>query len=120
MTHQKLFTTVRNHLLTQMERSEGRSKDHSVSGITICLYRGPRGLKCAVGVLIPDEKYKPELEGKRITAEEVKIAAGLPTHCMFLAEKLQAVHDDHPPTEWKTKLDGVAEFFRLKVEEVSK
>ena len=27
-----------------------------------CLYRGPGGLKCGIGMLIPDEKYTPELE----------------------------------------------------------
>lgn len=27
-----------------------------------CLYRGPGGAKCAVGVLIPDDLYDPEME----------------------------------------------------------
>ena len=27
-----------------------------------CLYRGPRGLKCAIGWLIPDDLYKPEMD----------------------------------------------------------
>lgn len=28
-----------------------------------CMYRGPNGLKCAIGHLIPDELYSPEMEG---------------------------------------------------------
>src|SRR5271165_456575 len=29
-----------------------------------CLYRGPKGKQCAVGMFIPDEQYTPEMEGK--------------------------------------------------------
>lgn len=30
---------------------------------TNCMYRGPNGLRCAVGHLIPDELYQPAFEG---------------------------------------------------------
>lgn len=29
----------------------------------VCAYRGAKGLKCAVGCLIPDSKYSPDWEG---------------------------------------------------------
>lgn len=29
-----------------------------------CLYRGPNGRKCAVGMFIPDDKYSERMEGK--------------------------------------------------------
>ncbi len=31
-------------------------------GEDFCAYRGPNGLKCAAGWLIPDEEYTPEME----------------------------------------------------------
>lgn len=34
----------------------------SIEGTT-CMYRGPRGLKCAAGHAIPDEVYEPGMEG---------------------------------------------------------
>lgn len=29
-----------------------------------CFYRGPEGIKCAIGHLIPDEEYNPKFEGE--------------------------------------------------------
>ena len=34
----------------------------------LCMYRGPNGLKCALGWCIPDYMYAPEMEG--CSAEE--------------------------------------------------
>lgn len=49
-----------------------------------CLYWGPNGTKCAVGFLIPDELYSPNLENK------------IPTDDSFdkVAEKLGWTTDD--------------------------
>jgi hypothetical protein len=38
----------------------------SIAGVD-CLYRGPDGRKCAIGHLIPDDVYDPEMEGRGIT-----------------------------------------------------
>ncbi len=46
-------------------RSAGDGTFPSVDAEGTCLYRGPNGKKCAIGVLIPDEKYTPHLEGQR-------------------------------------------------------
>lgn len=54
MKRQEIFEMVAKHLFQQKERSmDGK-----------CLYRGPNGKKCAIGILIPDEKYDPDMEGK--------------------------------------------------------
>lgn len=37
-----------------------------------CLYRGPNGTKCAVGHLIADEFYTPELEQLSVRTDELK------------------------------------------------
>lgn len=48
---------------------EGRpfavSPDKNEHGVYPCLYRGPNGTKCAIGLIIPDEEYDPEFENER-------------------------------------------------------
>lgn len=56
MTNQEIFDTVAVHLLTQNKRAT------KANCSTTCQYRTSEGLKCAVGCLIPDEKYTPEME----------------------------------------------------------
>ena len=51
---QEVFDIVVNHLFTQ-----GRPAYDGVRG---CMYRAPDGLRCAVGVLIPDDLYDTEFE----------------------------------------------------------
>jgi hypothetical protein len=51
---QEVFDIVVNHLFTQ-----GRPAYDGDQG---CMYRAPDGLRCAVGVLIPDDLYVPEFE----------------------------------------------------------
>ncbi len=40
---------------------EGNEK--SVSETGVCRYRGSNGSKCAIGCLIPDDKYSKDIEG---------------------------------------------------------
>lgn len=32
----------------------------------LCLYRGPNGVRCAIGHLIPDAQYSPMMEGEPV------------------------------------------------------
>lgn len=50
-----LLKTMSEHLFTQGRLSVGPGGQ--------CLYRGPDGLKCAVGAIIPDSAYEPVIEG---------------------------------------------------------
>lgn len=50
---------IRDHLNTQRARATILD-DY---GYPRCLYRADGGLMCAVGCLIPNERYNPELEG---------------------------------------------------------
>lgn len=73
---------------------------------TVCLYRGPNGCKCAIGMLIPDELYDKNMEGRSLYAfwhrdnEFIGFAsvfqkAGLPAepeNCWFYTH-LQQIHD---------------------------
>lgn len=48
---------------------EGRpfavSPDKNDDGVYPCLYRGPNGTKCAIGLIIPDEEYDSSFENER-------------------------------------------------------
>ena len=60
MKKQEIFDTVAAHLIKQKRRSADK---HGC-----WVYHGVDNLKCAVGCLIPDEIYTPEMEGKNIFA----------------------------------------------------
>lgn len=53
MEPQEIFNKVATHLFTQGEQARND---------TACLYRAKDNKKCAVGCLIPDEMYIPEME----------------------------------------------------------
>lgn len=53
MNAQEIFDTVTVHLFTQGKRATENET---------CMYRTPEGLKCAVGVLIPDDLYHPSMD----------------------------------------------------------
>lgn len=103
MTNQEAFNISAGHLLSQMKVSADE---------TNCLYRGPRGLKCAIGCLIPDELYLPEMENNGI--QHPIFASMLPTVDRALLIELQVCHDRFAPSSWKEKLRGIATFFKLK------
>lgn len=52
---QEILTTV----VTKLREQNAPSIDKDDN----CVYRGPGGRRCALGWLIPDELYKPEIEG---------------------------------------------------------
>jgi hypothetical protein len=116
---QEIFDTTTRALLAQ-----GRPSFNPAEGT--CLYRGPDGTKCAIGHLIPDDAYHPDMENLRAWADRVMEAAGFdgPTGAqsaagMFLAE-LQSAHDEPARTDfnnwlkpWKAKLRRVAALYHL-------
>lgn len=69
----------------------------SLDGDGSCLYRGPEGARCAVGLLIPDDRYTEELEGKVpghnavYQALEGSVPAGLTERDLTA---VQLCHDD--------------------------
>lgn len=102
VTQQEIFTRVASHLLAQNRRSflHGR-----------CAYRGDNGDMCAVGCLITDEAYTPNLEGCTVGKASViraLEASGISVeHTGFLAE-LQEFHDNTIPTFWRQSLEYFA------------
>jgi hypothetical protein len=98
MTPQEIFDTVAVHLMTQGKKSQGAGE---------CLYRGPDGLKCAAGVLIPDEDYTPKMEGKPVS-ELAYFRQGFDAVCVDLIFTMQICHDHQEPEAWLKRLDETA------------
>lgn len=86
---QATFEKVARHLFAQGKQSKEPGPDWT----SVCLYRGPEETSCAVGCLIPDELYSPDMEYKSVT----HIANGLKQlpefSDMLLLNDLQEIHD---------------------------
>ena len=117
MTAQEIYDTVARALLAQ-----GRP---SICKYGRCLYRGPDGLKCAIGHLIPDENYDPKFEGLGIDNffyDDVH-GFGFNKKDKNLLVDLQLAHDDtnHWQTNeewrqiWKDRMLSVAKDFDLDI-----
>jgi hypothetical protein len=63
-TKQQVFDQVVKHLLKQGKRAYQEGKG--------CRYRTDDGLKCAVGCLLPDAAYTPDMEGGLVGNPELK------------------------------------------------
>lgn len=102
MSYQRAFNKVYKHLMKQNRRCEN---------IFGCLYRGPGGMKCAIGVLIPDSLYNPSFEGDKIHV----FCPGLSVRRKEFYTKLQKIHDDWPIRQWDSALKDLAHRYNLKV-----
>ena len=123
-TPQSLYDAVARHLLTQREPSRVPPEVPCVGNG--CAYRGERGLKCAIGALIPDELYRPEFEQVGVgeygpEGAAIRAAAGIPEDnptMLNLAGRLQALHDNQRPEAWRGCLERVAADYGLSMPEV--
>lgn len=96
---QVLFDIVAKHLLKQNERSENEDSE--------CLYRGPRGLKCAAGCLIPDDSYHESMEHISWHAL-IYSKHPVPKQHVNLISELQVIHDTQRPLRWIVELRKLA------------
>lgn len=107
-SEQEVFDIISNHLLTQMKRSDAPG----TKGINFCKYLNPDGLKCAAGILIPNDQYNPEFEGK---AWDDLVSEGFAENKhKFLIYELQGIHDWTKPENWKIALIQLAKQYNLK------
>ena len=115
---QKIFDDVAIGLLKQMKRSFIRAG--GVREEPICRYRYGE-LKCAVGHLIPDDKYSPTMEGHAVWFPEVRerlpdriqAAISLDRDVLSLLTDLQGLHDNKSPTVWEDGFETIATKFHL-------
>lgn len=110
LTRQEIFDIVAQHLLTQNEKSYD-----SVNGW--CMYRGPNGTKCAVGVLIADEVYTEVIENEpsdmlfsayRSILEDSRIDLDS-QEIEWLLNDLQFIHDYNECEYWRDNLEDLAD-----------
>ena len=109
-TRQDLFNTAYAGLKAQGFKQSLGSRGH-------CQYRGEDGCKCAVGHLIPDERYNPSFEGNGVTYTPISSAAGVEEvgGILFLRE-MQVAHDHGElPLVMEAKLRALAEKHGLTV-----
>lgn len=124
MTKQEIFNKVRDHLLAQGKAAKGPlSQD---SGNMTCMYRAPDGSKCAIGCLIPDDKYFPEMEGgpfqqfthilaPALGIQEDDLEMFSKSGLQKLLSDLMWVHDNTSPLIWAKKLEHVADQNGLQI-----
>lgn len=113
---QDIFDKVATHLLKQNKRCEGDVQLVDGSNYHGCLYRGPNSLKCAAGCLIPDEDYKPELEGHSIDedapysliSEYFMEKYEYNKEIIRFIKELQVIHDCSYVEDWKSELKNRA------------
>ena len=111
MKAQTIFNRVARHLLRQNAKSEGVR-----CGATTCLYRGPQGRRCAIGIFITDENYTRRMETHNLTTllqmYEDRVPSWFTEHQRLL-RALQRLHDEEWVTDWRTSLAQIARSFGL-------
>jgi hypothetical protein len=116
MTPQEILDAVARHLFAQGYPARDGHK---------CYYRTHDGeAKCAVGVLIPDELYRSEMEhyGVLQLIERYEVPSWFHGHVMLLSD-LQRVHDTigdtwHSTLKMRTHLTWVANKHGLSTETI--
>jgi hypothetical protein len=89
MKNQTAFNKVWKHFVVERNRPAINKKNS-------CVYRGPRGAKCAFGIFIPDHLYKKEFE-HHIVETLFQAFPELAKHIHInreFAQKLQNCHDN--------------------------
>lgn len=112
MNKQEIFDIVSVHLILPNAKSENDS---------VCLYRGPNGLKCAAGALLPDEYYRTDMEERALldVVRKFNVPEYWRTEWPFL-EELQALHDEFTVEEWPDVLRSTARTYDLNTDALEK
>lgn len=123
LNRQLVFDTVREHLLKQ---------DKKATNGPLCMYRAPDGCKCAIGALIPDEKYSKSFEAHGVALVSILRALdpkfGNPDFTITIRNTgeeygyggdveflgiLQNIHDGYQPEGWIRQLEFFARTYQL-------
>ena len=86
-TKQDIYDFVGDFLIKQGVRS--------ADSVGSCFYRGPNGLKCAVGAVLSDHYYRKDMEGSAVESlNKFKLPKFIKDNATFLG-RLQNHHDWH-------------------------
>ena len=120
ITKQELFDKVATHLLAQKRVSTGVYPKGSALGDMDspaytggCLYRGPDNTQCAFGCLIPDELYRPSMEGRMASSllydpNHSQLGDLYPEELHKIISDLQHLHDFGDVESWPDELGLMA------------
>ena len=112
MNNQEFFDRTLAHLKQQGVRSAEGAK---------CLYRGPYRTKCAIGFHIPDELYKPEMEGRsvgNILARHPELKPLFEGVSDGLMVEFQGLHDNDLGTSYfEERVEKIAARYQLTYKE---
>lgn len=109
MNAQELFDKVTKHLLTQKVRATGSNG--------LCKLRDDQGRSCAIGCLIPDNKYTPEMEEQWHNPIAILSSfIDINEENLELLHQLRDLHDHTEPKIWRHKLEQLAKRFNLSTE----
>ena len=108
--YQEWFDTAARGIISQGKPSMGRDP---ITENEECVYRSPDGCKCAIGWLIPDDKYDPSFERSSYTlASKISFLTEKYDDISFLGS-LQLAHDNAAYT------DNFLEYFIIYMEELA-
>jgi hypothetical protein len=103
MTAQQIFDYITHFLYKQGLPSYGIAADDVARKIDMssCLYRGPENKMCAMGCIIPDKFYLPDMEGMDVDCllKNFENSKGQKEYWQFVKQHrelllaLQAIHD---------------------------
>ena len=97
-TDRDVFEFIKNHLLTQGQRS---LMDNELT----CAYLGAEGKKCAVGALIREDIYHSSIEEKPVNHSLVRSAVtkSVPNWIINtdMLGELQCIHDGRSTYDWE-------------------
>ena len=108
--NEKLFRIAADHLVSQGAMS--------ANGYGVCAYRGVSGRMCAVGVLINNVFYNPEIEGFSVSKhpeDRVLTAVALSHNVdekdidVAMLRELQYIHDSQAVYNWDYHLMKISE-----------
>lgn len=69
--YQEWFDTAARGIISQGKPSMGRDP---ITENEKCVYRSSDGCKCAIGWLIPDDKYDPSFEGNGLYTSAAEVS----------------------------------------------
>lgn len=108
LIEQSVFDRVAKHLLKQNEQSIKIISDGQSS--PVCMYKGPNGLKCAIGCLIPEDRYDPSFELQSVNNPAIMMMLEdvfqfeHSIYALGFLNDLQLLHDSNTPDMWSHEL----------------
>lgn len=90
LDEKQIMRKVMKHFAKQKHRAMAQASA-PFEDSAVCRYRTEDGEMCAIGCLIPDDQYYPEIEGKSV---DTSLIFSFPNATMIVVASLQECHDN--------------------------